>query len=285
MANAALHFRFAVLLNIALYSGNLFGQWPAYASGGPKTKDGQFDKNAPAPKTAEGTPDLSGIWDALPPGNAPGTGLGGAPPAGGGRGGGRAGGAPKRPFISLPSVVPGGLPLQPWAAKLRADRLANGSIEHPDAHCLPIQPVQLHSHPQPRKIVQTPGLIVIIYEANGGLRQIFTDGRALPKNDPQPWWAGYSVGKWEGDTLVVETIGFRDDLWLDEEGTPMTGNGKMTERFHRTNFGTLEIDITLDDSKTFTKPFGFKLTQHLMPDTELIEFICLENEKSAVHYK
>jgi hypothetical protein len=161
---------------------------------------------------------------------------------------------------------------------------AENSKDHPDAHCLPLHPMQLHSHPQPRKIIQTPGLVLIVYEANGGLRQIFTDGRPLPGNDPQPWWFGYSIGRWDGDTLVVQTTGFRDTIgWLDEEGTPVTGAAKMTERFRRVNYGTLEIEITMDDPQTFTKPWTVRLSQRLMPDTELIEFICSENNRSLEH--
>ena len=179
-------------------------------------------------------------------------------------------------------MLPGGLPFQPWAAELRKQRLAENSKDHPDAHCLPLHPVQLHSHPQPRKIIQSPGEVVIIYEANDGLRQIFTDGRPLPV-DPQPWWFGYSTGKWNGDTLVVETIGFRDMMWLDEEGTVITTAGKITERFRRLNYGTLEIEITVDDPKAFTKPWTVKLSQRLMPDTELIEFVCQENNRSVPH--
>ena len=166
----------------------------------------------------------------------------------------------------------------PWAAKLRAERLASNSKEHPDAHCLPIHPIQLHSHPQPRKVIQTPDMIAIAYEANNGFRQIFLDGRSLPGNDAQPWWYGYSVGHWDGDTLVVESAGFRDNSWIDEEGTPMSSEGKMTERFRRVNYGTLEIQITVDDPKTFTKPFSFTLRQYLMAGAELFEFVCLENQ-------
>jgi len=179
-------------------------------------------------------------------------------------------------------MLPGGLPMQPWAAELRHKRLEQNSKDHPDAHCLPLHPVQLHSHPQPRKIIQTPNEVMIIYEANDGLRQIFTDGRALP-SDPEPWWFGYSVGKWDGDTLVVNSIGFRDMSWIDEEGTPMTASGKLTERFRRPNFGTLEIEITVDDLKAFTKPWAIKLTQRLMSNTELIEFVCAENNRSIPH--
>src|SRR4029079_18271652 len=135
---------------------------------------------------------------------------------------------------------------QPWAAELRKKRQADNDKDNPDAHCLPMGILQFPSAPQPRKIVQTPALILSIYEANYGLRQIFLDGRALPPADAQPWWYGYSVGRGEGDTLVVETTGFRGDEWLDIIGNPMTDAAKMTERFRRPNFGTLEIDVTID---------------------------------------
>jgi hypothetical protein len=132
--------------------------------------------------------------------------------------------------------------------------------------------------------VQTPGLIVIMYEGNSGLRQIFTDGRPLPDNDPQPWWYGYSVGHWDGDELVVESIGFRDDGWLDVNGSPLTEEGKLIERFRRPNFGDLEIDITVDDPKAYTEPFTVRVNQRILVDEELIEFICNENEKSTMHF-
>jgi len=180
-------------------------------------------------------------------------------------------------------MFPDGLPMLPWAADLRKQRLADNSKDHPDAHCLPLHPVQLHFHPQPRKIVQTRDLVLIIYEANGGLRQIFTDGRPLPPADVEPFWYGYSIGKWDGDTLVVETAGFNELMWLDEEGTPITDAGHVTERIRRINYGTLEIQITVNDPKTFTKPWTVTLNQRLMPDTELIEFICSENNRSEAH--
>jgi len=130
--------------------------------------------------------------------------------------------------------------------------------------------MQFHNHPQPRKIVQTPTLVLIVYEANYGLRQIFLDGRSLPGNDPQPWWYGYSVGRWEGDTLVVETSGLRDGGWLDVVGTPFTDAAKVTERFRRPNFGSLEIQVTVDDQKAFTKPWAVTINQRIMLDTDLI---------------
>jgi hypothetical protein len=128
--------------------------------------------------------------------------------------------------------------------------------------------------------VQTRDLVLIVYEANDGRRQIFTDGRRLPSGEFEPWWYGYSVGRWDADTLVVESSGFKDRAWLDEYGTPASDAAKVTERFRRLDFGTLEIQVTVDDPKTFTTPFTFTLQQRLMPDAELIEFVCGENNRS-----
>jgi hypothetical protein len=186
-------------------------------------------------------------------------------------------------FFDIGSTVPGGLPFTPWAVAVRKERKDNNNKDNPDAHCLPLGLTQLHMHPQPRKIIQTPKLIVILYEAQGGVRQIFMDGRALPGSDADPWWYGYSIGHWDGDTLVVETNGFRDDVWLDVEGSPLTNTGKMTERFRRVDFGHLEMEITIEDPKAYTKPWTVKMKQRLLLDTDLIEFICNENEKSDAH--
>ena len=129
-----------------------------------------------------------------------------------------------------------GLPFTPWAAALHAERKENNAKDNPDAHCLPMGLTQLHMHIQPRKVVQTEREIVLLYEANGNTRQILLDGRALP-TDATPWWYGYSVGHWDGDTLVVESTGFRDDVWLDVNGSPLTSSGKITERWRRPKFG------------------------------------------------
>jgi hypothetical protein len=178
----------------------------------------------------------------------------------------------------------GGLPYQPWALELRNRRLARNSKDHPDAHCLPLNPIQLWFHPQPRKLIQNPGVTVLLAEANGGVRQMFTDGRALP--DPknvQPWWFGYSTAKWEGDTLVVESTGFLDDAWIDEQGSPLTNAAHVTERIRRPNYGTLEVEITVNDPKAYTRIWTVSATQRLMADQELIEFICGENNTSVRH--
>src|SRR5215510_6885466 len=221
----------------------LSAQWANHLPPGvPKTADGKPNLSAPAPRMPDGKPDLSGVWQ-----NGP-TGLGGAPST-------DPNAPPAATFFNIGANIKGGLPLRPWAADLLKQRNDEHSKDNPDAHCLPMGLLQFHEHPQPRKMVQTKDVIVVIYEANYGLRQIFLDGRPLPNNDPQPWWYGYSVGKWDGDTLVVETTGLRDGGWLDIQGSPLTDAAKVTERFRRTNFGTLLVDVTIDDPKVYTKPF------------------------------
>jgi hypothetical protein len=242
---------------------------------------------APAP-AATPTPPATPVAPATPAGQngqTAATPQAGQAPQGRGRGRGQqplpvaADGTPLANFGNIGAGFKDGLPFTPWAAELQKTRQAGNSKDNPDALCLPMGFMQFHTHPQPRKMIQTPGLLVIIYEANYGLRQIFTDGRSLPTDDPQPFWYGYSIGKWEGDTLVVETTGLREDGWLDVRGSPFTEKARITERFRRLNYGTLEIDITIDDPKAYTKPFTVRVNQRLMPDQELIEFICAENQK------
>src|SRR3954471_5587607 len=245
-------------------------QWPLHRTPGvPRMPDGRIDLAAPAPHAADGHPDLSGIWEnpgwremAAASGNVSGT--GGSP------------GTPAVPppavaqFFDIGSGLEGGLPLQSWAADLKKARMAANNQDNPDAHCLPLGNMQLHTHPQPRKIVQSRDAVLIVYEANSGLRQIFTDGRALPPPTVEPWWYGYSIGRWDGDTFVVETAGFKDDGWLDVNGSPLTASAKMRERYRRVNVGTLAIEITIDDPKAYTRPWTVNLTQRLLPDDELI---------------
>jgi hypothetical protein len=264
------------MLFMAALSTPLLGQWAPYPTAGVPRTDGKPNLEGPAPRTADGKPDLSGIWEnRRGAGGQRGQGAAAAPAA-------AAGTPPLASFGNIGANIPGGVPSQPWAAELVKKRMADNSKDNPDAHCLPMGNMQFHTHPQPRKIIQTPGAIYIIYEANSGLRQIFTDGRSLPPKDADPWWYGYSVGRWEGDTLVVETTGFRDGGWLDVNGNPLTDAGKTIERFRRPNYGTLEIDVTIDDPKAYTKPFTVRLNQRIMIDTELIEFIC--EERDATHY-
>ncbi len=263
----------------------LLSQWPDYkAAGVPRSTDGKVDLKAKTPRTADGKPDLSGVWQYIrtPGAQAPAT-LAPSTVAGGPGAGDIIPAAVRTSqFWNLGASFKDGLPFQPWAAELHNQRVARNSEDNPDAHCLPLGIMQLHTHGQPRKMIQTPGVIEIVYEANSGLRQIFTDGRPLPK-DAQPWWFGYSAGKWVGDTLVVETVGFRDLGWLDVEGSPLTESGKIIERFRRPDYGHLEIEVTIDDPKAYTKPWTVTVYQRLMPDTELLEFICQENERDARH--
>jgi hypothetical protein len=259
-------------------SVSLTAQWsprsPRTSPKIPKTADGQVNFDAPAPRSADGRIDLTGVWENLwfyngkigqPPVSPPGE-------------------PPQTTFSDVGAGFKNGLPLRPWAADVLKQRKEQNSKDNPDAHCLPMGLMQFHIHPQPRRMIQTPDEIVIIYEGNAGIREIFTDGRVLPKNgDVQPWWYGYSVGHWEGDTLVVETTGFRDDGWLDIWGSPLTDQAKLTERFQRLSYGTLRIDVTIDDPKAYTAPFTVRLNQKIVPSGELIEFICAENERSTAH--
>ena len=256
---------------VAALPPSLVAQWPSYPTPGiPRTADGKPDLGAPAPRTADGKPDLSGIWNYAGILGFPGRGRPPDPPPGT---------PPEATFWNIELGMKEGLPLRPWAAELRKQRMAVESKDNPDAACLPLGHMQLHTHSQPRKMVQTKDLIVIVYEANANVRQIFLDGRAAPPNDPQPWWYGYSRGWWEGDTLVVETTNFRDGGWLDVDGAPLTSDGKLVERFRRPTFGRLEIDVTIDDPKAYTRPWTVRVNQRLLVDTELIEFVCLENER------
>lgn len=272
---------FASLILSAATPAALFAQWDAYPTPGvPRTPDGKPNLTAPTPRSADGKPDFTGIWQNDRT-------VGGTVAA-------RSSAKPpttnddllalarRSPFWNLGSQFKDGLPFTPWAAELHRERVANNSKDNPDAHCLPMGIMQFHNHGQPRKMIQTPQVIVILYEANAGIRQIFTDGRPLPK-DPEPWWYGYSTGHWEGDTLVVQSAGFRDLGWLDVEGSPLTDMAHVIERYRRPDFGHLQIEVTIDDPKAYTKPWTFTVRQHIMVDTELIEFVCQENEQDATH--
>jgi hypothetical protein len=185
-------------------------------------------------------------------------------------------------FLNIGWSIKEGLPYTPWAAELVKTRRAEQRINDPVTHCLPIGIVRLHTVPIYKKVIQVPGLLVILNEANASYRQIFTDGRPLPA-DPNPSWNGYSSGKWEGDTLVVRSNGFRDGLWLDTSGNPLTEAAQITERFRRPNFGNLEIEISVDDPRAYTKPWTVKVNQTIKLDSELLDYICNENEKDLKH--
>jgi hypothetical protein len=174
------------------------------------------------------------------------------------------------------------LPLQPWAADLVKARLKANGTGDPGSRCLPTGIVKFHTSPFYRRIVQAPDSLIILSEREVTYRQIFTDGRALPI-DPTPTPNGYSSGKWEGDTLVIHTQGITDGQWLDRNGTPLTDAAKIMERFRRVNFGRLEIEITIDDPKAYTKPWTVKLNHDIAINTQMIDYFCTENEKDIQH--
>jgi hypothetical protein len=253
-----------------LGAGPLAAQWAPHSSGRvPRNAAGEPNLDAPVPRTADGKPDLTGVWQGA--GAPPGGGQAAAAPP--------ADGPPVAGFLNIAQNVKDGLPLKPEGAALFQERRAGNGKDNPEAHCLPMGFMQFHTQGAPRKFIQTPDVLVILYEASMGMRQIFTDGRSLPTDDPQPWWYGYSVGRWEGDTLVVESSGFRDDQWLDVFGTPMTDAAKVTERFRRVSYGRMQIDVTIDDPKVYTAPWTVRVNQRIMPDQELLEFVCLENQR------
>jgi hypothetical protein len=277
------------------------------ANSGPPGRGGRGRQGAGGPGAGrEGAP---GRDSAAPPTGAP---PAGAPPADG-RGDGNTGPAafapgrggvsleaPTPPFPYDPSGPPvatffeagggmdGGLPFTPWASDLKKARMAVQAKDNPDANCMPMGFLQFHQQPQPRKImnISNPKSLLFEWEANYGLWHIYLDGRKLPaQGEPQPWWYGYSVGHWESDTLVVETNNLRGaedgpfDGWLDVNGSPYSEQAKFTHRIRRLNYGHLQMDITVDDPKAYTKPWTVRIDQRITVDEEPIEFICNENQQ------
>jgi hypothetical protein len=241
---------------VAALCGPASGQWLNTPSPNvPRGADGKPNLSAPAPKTADGHPDLSGVW-------MPNT----------------------RGLQDLAAgMTPPDIPYQPWADQIVKDR-ANGARgkEDPAAHCVPGMP-KLIVLPYPYKIFQTAGTTIILYEGFTTFRQIFTDGRALPK-DPQPSWLGYSVGKWDGDTFVVDTVGINDRTWMDNAGRPHSDALHTIERYRRRDFGTLEVTLTIDDPKAYTRPWTVNHTpSRLVVDQDLLEYVCTENNKDVEH--
>jgi len=274
------------------------GMWMRAESGPPRAggPGGRQGRGGDAPAAGAAAPAPGA---PTPAGELTGPASGGGPPVGGaGRGGvslepqtARFPYDPKGPpvatFFEAGANMEGGvLPYTPWAAELKKQRLALGARDNPDAMCMPIGFLQFHQQPQPRRIYQTPGVILIEYESNYGLRHIYTDGRKLPpQGEPNPFWYGYSVGRWEGNDLVVETNNLRgaedgpSDGWLDVNGSPYSRDAKFTERFRRLNYGQLQVDMTVDDPKSYTKPWTVRVDFRIRPEEELIEFVCNENQQ------
>ena len=297
----------------------------------PRDAEGNVRMDAPTPRRADGKPDFSGMWmraNSGPPGQGRGRGGRGGPgPEAAGRAGGagetdadaaadgqpspffggRGGvtlepptdrfpfdpdGPPVATFFEAGGNMEGGLPYTPWAKELKDARMATDSKDNPDANCLPMGFLQFHQQPQPRKIIHTDQLILIEYEANYGIRHIYLDGRELPpQGEPQPWWYGYSVGRWDGDDLVVETNNLRGaedsefDGWLDVNGSPYSNQATFTERFRRPSYGQLQIDTTVNDPKAYTRPWTVRVDQRILPDQEMIEFVCNENQQFRIRVK
>src|SRR5215469_6357793 len=291
-------------------------QWPKITEPNvPRDSKGGVRGDAPIPRTADGKPDFSGLWMHANSGPPAGRGAKQGNKQGDGRGGGNAPGGrgglilepPTPPFPFDPNGPPvaaffeagqnmeGGLPYTEWARDIKKKRFNDlQARDNPDANCLPMGFLQFHQQPQPRRMmnVSNPKMILIEYEANNGLRHIWMDGRKLPpQGDPQPWWYGYSVGHWDGDTLVVETNNLRgaedsaNDGWLDVNGSPYSEQAKFTEKFRRPTYDHLQIDVTVDDPKAYTKPWTVRIDQRLILDQDLIEFECNENQQFRQHAK
>ena len=231
-------------------------QWFTYPKQGtPRTADGKPNLAAPAPKTADGKPDLAGIWlgdQWNPAGRRP---------------------APERTARPEPPAM------QPWAEKVFAERRANLGKDNPEARCMPQGVPYASTLPYPFEIVNASGKTLMLYEMYSLRRQIFTDGRELPNDYPSPAWMGYSVGKWEGDEFVVDTAGFNDLVWnVDLAGHPHSPDIHVIERFHRIDFGHMDVQVTINDPKTYTKPWVMPIMRYtLLPDTDLLEFVCEKN--------
>jgi hypothetical protein len=256
-----------VMLGSGLASFPAAAQWIGYpTAGAPRKADGTVDMTAPTPRMPSGKPDFSGIWisDRTPEGEETIS---------------DASSLPSSPLMAnMGAGFPDGLPYQPWQIPIVKERTDNLAIDDPHIRCLPDNFLRAYGLPHMLKFVHTPDLLVVLNEMNAGYRQVFTDARPLPE-DPSPSWQGYSSGKWSGDTLVVDTIGVRDGTWIDWNGSALTEAGKVREEIRRPDFGHLEITVTVDDPKAYTKPWTVTLHQRIVVDAELIDEICLENEQ------
>ena len=263
-----------VLIALAATALPLTAQWLNYPTPGvPKTADGRQNLNAPTPRTREGHPDLSGLWKPqntmtpFPQEQVLRISTNEFDPPGA--------------FFDLGTGIKGGLPYQPWAAERVRRNRENNFKDQPDGKCLPLSPTQADTHNDIRRLIQTPEMLVLLFEKNTTYRTIHMDGRAL-EPDPEPSWRGYSAGKWDGDTLVVQTNGLKEDTWLDYAGSPITPKGKLIERFRRRNYGNLDVEITVDDPEAYTKPWTATVNWRIALNTEPMEFFC-DNEKDQKH--
>ena len=242
-------------------------QWIGYSTANvPRLEDGTVDMTAPVPRTAAGRPDLSGIWisDVSEPGEVtPSDGF--TLPS-------------SRYMANMGAELPDGLPYQDWLVPIVAERTANQALDDPHIRCLPDSFLRAYGLPHMLKFVQSSDLLVVLNEMNAGYRQVFLDGRPLP-DEPSPSWQGYSSASWSGDTLVIDTIGLRDDTWIDWNGSVLTEAARVREEITRTDFGHMQIRVTVDDPRAYTAPWSVTLTQRIVVDAELIDEVCLENEQ------
>jgi hypothetical protein len=251
MAMQARRILIAAMMAALMTTGSVGAQWLTHPTAGiPRLPDGKPNLAAPVPKHATGKPVLAGLWRPSP---------------------GMVGDIAR-------NLKPGEVPYQPWAEALFKERRANSSKDDPTANCIVGGVPRSDLVGYPFKILEVPGMVVILYEAVHSYRQIFTDGRSFPA-DMNPSWFGYSIGHWDGDALVVETRGFNDKGWLDNGGKPTTDQLKVTERFIRKDFGNMDIEITVDDPKAYTKPWTVTQPLAFQADTELLEYICNENNR------
>jgi hypothetical protein len=258
------------LVVVMLFVGpaGLLAQWVRYPTQGvPRLPDGEPKLDASAPRTTDGKPDFSGMWQAakLLPCNDVTLICTDLPIS--------------EQFRNIGAGLEGGLPYQVWARERMAQK---GPTDDPYTRCVTPGGPRMHLLPTMKKIAQMPALMIILNEYNMSYRQVFLDGRPLPV-DPQPTWNGYSSARWDGDTLVVESIGFRDDQWLDAAGSPLTSAARVVERFRRPDYGHLRIEITVDDPKAYTRLWTVNVEQSIVLDTEMLDAVCWENEKDVPH--
>ena len=284
-----------LILSTPLASTHLAAQWLKYPTTGvPRKADGKVDMLAPAPRMADGKPDFSGIWTTGEPFDRRAQGLSSpkdlpAPRDPQNSSGAQSPGDPSaivgsRQMSNIGIDFPGGLPYRPWLVPIVKERTDNLAKDDPHIRCWPDNFIRAYGMPHLLKFVHTPNLLVMLNEMNAGYRQVFTDARPLPK-DPNPTLQGYSSAKWSGDTLMIDTIGVRDDTWIDWNGSVLTEAAKIREQIRRPDFGHLDIQVTVDDPKAYTKPWTVTLKQRIVVDTELMDELCVENEQSLKHMK
>ena len=264
-----------------LFAATVSAQWLNHPTPGtPRMRDGKPNLSASTPRQ-NGKPDLSGVWHVVPTPLDEMKRLFGPDVDATSVPGMETDSVSKYALNILADFKPEEAPMRPETAAIFRERAEAFARDHPGAKCLPLGLPFAYLVSEVTKIVQTPGLIVMLFESDGSHRQIYTDGRKLPEN-PDPIWLGYSVGKWQGDTLVVETVGFNDKSWLDGIGHPHSERLRLTERFRRRDFGHLDEEITFDDATMYTRPFSVKVTHALVLDSDVGEFFCNENEKDRV---